>query len=82
MGLAALLDSCWTSEDRRACIMKLASLARTGDMDAIRLLMQYTYGKPVDRKEITGANGEPIRVITAQELSDDELAAIAISKTR
>lgn len=31
--------------------------------------------------EVTGADGQPIRIITAQELTDDELAKIATNQT-
>lgn len=62
LGLAALLDECWTEADRKACLKKLASNARTGDMESIKLLMAYAYGKPVDRKEIKGADDLPVIV--------------------
>lgn len=78
LGLVGLLDKCWTPSDREDCITKLAEKARAGDMDATKLLLAYTYGKPVDRKELTGKDGEPLRIVTAQELTDDELAAIAL----
>lgn len=35
-----------------------------------------TYGEKV-QKELTGANGGPIKIQSARDLSDDELAAIA-----
>lgn len=31
--------------------------------------------------ELTGADGQPVRIITAQELTDDELAKIAANQT-
>lgn len=46
MGLVALLNKCWTLDQREACISKLATLAEEGDKDAIKLLMAYTFGKP------------------------------------
>lgn len=63
MGLAALLDKCWTPADREKCLNALASKANQGDMEAIKLLMAYTFGKPVDRKEHTGGDGNAIQVI-------------------
>lgn len=63
MGLQALLDRCWTPADRRACIAQLAKEAKAGNLEAIKLLMAYTYGKPIERKEHAGKDGEPIRVI-------------------
>lgn len=80
LGLVALLDECFTVEDRKELIKALVKEAKRAplmNMDAAKLLLSYAYGKPVDRKEVTGKDGQPIRVITAQELSDDELAAIA-----
>jgi hypothetical protein len=63
LGLAALLDGCWTLADRKACLTALAKKAKAGDLEAVKLLMAYTYGKPVDRKELAGKDGEPIKVI-------------------
>lgn len=64
LGLMTLLDKCWTQADREACIRKLAQKARdplSGDfMDAAKLLMAYAFGKPVEKKELTGANGEDL----------------------
>ena len=57
LGLIALLDECWTLDARRDCIRKLAEKASQGEFEAVKILMGYTYGKPVDRKEITGAGG-------------------------
>jgi hypothetical protein len=53
MGLQALLDKCWTPADREACIKTLAAQANEGDKEAVKLLMAYTFGKPVERKEKT-----------------------------
>lgn len=63
MGLQALLDKCWTVEDREKCIRALAKSANdplSGDrMDAVKLLMGYTFGKPTEHKDIT-SNGEQL----------------------
>jgi hypothetical protein len=32
-------------------------------MEADKLLFAYAYGKPIDRQEITGAQGEPFQPI-------------------
>ena len=59
MGLQALLAECWTEADRKACIRALAERAKKGikfDMEAVKLLMAYAYGRPVERKEVTGAD--------------------------
>lgn len=62
MGLAALLDQCWTLTDRRKCIERLAQQASAGEMEATKLLMAYTYGKPVERKQVTGEDGNALRI--------------------
>ncbi len=51
MGLQALLDECFTPADRRDLFIKLAEMARNANIEAIKLLLAYTYGKPVDQRE-------------------------------
>lgn len=46
MGLAALLDKCWTKAEREKCIQMLAKKALAGEMEAVKLLMSYTFGTP------------------------------------
>lgn len=46
MGLVALLNECWTIASRKACLKTLAKLAQDGEIQAIKLLMEYTFGKP------------------------------------
>jgi chromosome segregation and condensation protein ScpB len=60
LGLAQLLDRCWTTADREACIERLAAQARQGEYEATKILMSYAYGKPIDRKEISGPEGVPL----------------------
>jgi hypothetical protein len=55
MGLARLLDECFTADDRREVFTSLAELAKARDLKAIELLLAYTYGKPVQRQEFSGA---------------------------
>ena len=55
LGLTKLLDECWTDTDRKATIKKLAELAKRGNIKAIEILMAYTYGKPVEPQEHSGA---------------------------
>jgi hypothetical protein len=52
MGLVSLLDECWTLAQRKECVKKLAQLASVGDMDAIKLLMAYTFGKPKESVDV------------------------------
>ena len=61
MGLLALLDKCWTPDDREACVVKLSALARQGDMDATKLLFNYAFGRPKEIKEHSGIDGGAIK---------------------
>lgn len=53
-GLAALLDECWTTDDRRAVIKKLNTLAQEGVLGAAELLMAYAYGRPRQTVDVAG----------------------------
>ncbi len=64
LGLVALLDECWTPESRKRCLLKLAKLANDGEYEAVKILMAYAYGKPIDRKEISGPEGVPLMTPT------------------
>lgn len=62
--LNGLLSEAWPSEKRRKAFERLATVADSdrGDfLDAIKLLLAYTYGKPIDRQEISGPGGEPLQ---------------------
>jgi hypothetical protein len=67
MGLQALLDKCWTVEDREKCILKLAQDTRSNVFsvrhEARKLLMAYTFGKPTETHEHTGRGGGPIETL-------------------
>lgn len=58
--LSALLEAVFTGPRRRKVLTKLIEDAERGDHDARVLLLAYTYGRPVERKELTGADGEPL----------------------
>lgn len=53
MGLQSLLNECFTENDRRDLLCKLVDMAKGADLDAIKLLLAYTYGKPVEQKDST-----------------------------
>jgi hypothetical protein len=61
MGLQALLDKCWTRADREKCIRALAKTANdplsSNRIEAVKILMGYCFGKPIEKKEVTGENG-------------------------
>lgn len=58
--LNALLDKRFTPAKRAKVIDKLIDDAIEGQHDARVLLLAYTYGKPVERRELTGAEGTPL----------------------
>lgn len=64
--LDALLDKHYTSQKRARSIQRLLELQEDDDarvaLDAIRLLLAYAYGKPVDRQELSGPDGSAIQV--------------------
>ena len=66
-------DESYEISTRRA----FAEMALKANMD----LLQYVAPK-LTRTEHTGENGGPIRVSSASELTDDELAAIAATGSR
>lgn len=64
MGLVALLDKCWTQAAREKCIKTLATQANRGEIEAVKLLMSYTFGKPTERHEHSGTpEGAPLEII-------------------
>lgn len=71
--LNALLDKVFTTVKRKKVIEKLIEDAELGNHEARVLLLAYTYGKPVERKEITGADGEPFKgyVLVSPDAWDD-----------
>ena len=54
-GLHALLDQYWTKASRQKCIESLTVKAENGDMEATKLLLAYTFGKPRETVEHSGA---------------------------
>lgn len=41
----------------------MTAQAQAGDTKAAALLLGYKFGKPIERQEITGANGEGIKIV-------------------
>lgn len=73
---AALFDAAWPLERRKAAVERLALIAETGDdetaLKAAEILLNRVYGKPTERKEVSGPEGAPVGV---QFYSYDALAA-------
>jgi hypothetical protein len=77
MELSDLLERVWTPASREKVLKKLIKDAEAGEHDARVLLLAYAYGKPIERKEITGTDGAPLKayVSISPDAWDDEAAA-------
>lgn len=60
--LQDLLKKGWSRKQRLEAIKKVANRASLGDLEATKLLMAYTYGKPKERHEHSGPDRGPIPV--------------------
>lgn len=61
--LLGLLNQAWPAEKRLAAIERVALIAesdRKDALDAVKLLLAYTYGKPIERQEVSGPDGDTI----------------------
>lgn len=58
LGLAALLEKCFTEKDREACVKKLVKDAKNKDFhvrqESRKLLLAYAFGKPAQTIEMPG----------------------------
>ena len=55
--LAQLLELGWPMSERMAVIEKLTEDAKAGNLKATQILLAYTYGKPIERHELTAKDG-------------------------
>jgi hypothetical protein len=60
--LEDLLDTSWPFKERQALIRNLHALAMTGDLEAAKILLGYTYGRPRAQVELSGPDGGPMEV--------------------
>lgn len=60
--ITALLDSVVKPEDWEEVTAALVKLAKKGNVQAITALFDRRYGKPTEKHEVTGANGESQKV--------------------
>jgi len=72
-----LLEATWKPASRKKVLTKLIEDAEAGDHDARVLLLAYAYGKPVERKELTGADGAELKTYVgiSPDAWDDEPTA-------
>jgi len=68
-----LLSEAWPMARRRKAIARLADLAESDNRAAVeagKVLLSYAYGKPIDRKEISGPDGEPLKAYVSVSPDD------------
>lgn len=53
MGLKELLDEAWPRDQRVQALKKQAAAANSGDLDALKHLMSYTFGKPKEFQQVS-----------------------------
>jgi hypothetical protein len=81
LGLVGILDEAFPPEERVELFRKLKEMALTGDMRAIELLAAYTWGKPRQAVELTGADGGAIELNVYAEAFDNRIAEKLASAT-
>ena len=75
---SALLDAV-TPDDIGEIVQKLISMAKSGDIAAIKELLDRTLGKPIARGELTGADGAALN-LNFGRVAGEILAASPISR--
>jgi hypothetical protein len=68
---AILITTC-TDKDWKAIIERAISDAKKGDTSARKWLADYLIGPPVERKEITGANNQPVLIEVVYDDKESE----------
>lgn len=71
-GLNELIDSVWPEEKKRKFFESLVRRAMNGNMFAAKLLLEHRYGKPRQRVELGGANGQPIPITVIEAVRPNE----------
>lgn len=80
LGLTALLDKCFTKADREACIKQLAEDCQSDEFnvrhESRKLLLAYTFGRPTEKHELGGMDGQPLtlRVVYESKPAHSEAA--------
>jgi len=62
LGLAELLDEAWPPARRCDFFQKLVAMGEAGNMDAIKLLMAYAFGKPSETVNLQSTDAITISV--------------------
>jgi hypothetical protein len=75
--LAELVDDAWPVKKRHEIIASLHNSAiNDGDTEAAKTLLAYAYGRPAQRHEISGPDGDSLQ-IEIQDVSDQLRAKLA-----
>jgi hypothetical protein len=76
--LAELVNEYWPTSDRIAVVQQLQKAAIAGDVEAAKVLLFMTFGRPAQRHEISGPEGGPMEVdVSAVELFKRRIANLA-----
>jgi hypothetical protein len=60
-----------SEDDWKAIIVKAISQAKHGDQQARKWIADYLIGPPIERKEVTGADGNALQIIIVDETAID-----------
>ena len=75
--LKAAFDKAITEDDIKAVVAKMIKQARNGDAAARKEMLDRLWGRPAQAVEISGADGDAIKVDIGGNLSDEEIRRIA-----
>ena len=67
--LEAVSRAC-SPADIQAIMEKLVSKAKTGNIQAAKIVLAYAIGMPVQKTEITGAGGGPVEIREIEVVKD------------
>ena len=59
--------------DLQAILLKLKTKAKGGDLKAIEMVLDRIYGKPMQKQEVTGAEGSPLIPAMDGKALDDRI---------
>lgn len=81
LGLVGILDEAFPPDQRVELFRKLVVMALAGEMRAIELLAAYTWGKPRQAVEVTGADGGALELNVYAQQFESSIAAKLASVT-
>lgn len=67
-----LFDKAFPHSKKLAILHKLGAMAEKGDLGAIKLALEYLYGKPIETQEHTGKDGSPLTIRVVYDNNDYE----------